>query len=367
MDVRDIFRRHGPGDVQDLGGVLQRRRATSSTAPSAGRKDHVARTMLGRDVVFGNDIVEQRLALNVVRPFEKGVLKYNNADTAGCPRARSISTRRPPACSSSTPSPAPARRRGRAVYGIIGAPARANVLARRIILEAAQDAFDAAMIVSEPFLIAYGMNRLNDTLVIDIGAGTIDLCPVYGTFPKEEDQVTLPIGGDFIDEHFYNAMRKNHPEAQLSLNMAREIKEKYGFVHDVNEQAVVTLPVNGKPTQIDVTDVLKDACQVLVPPIIDGLRELIGRFDPEFQQRMLHNIVLGGGGSQLKGLDRVIEEGLKELRRRQGAARPTTPCSPVPSAPSSWRWACRRTPGSSSSSAPPGRPPRPPETLKAPA
>jgi rod shape-determining protein MreB len=33
--------------------------------------DHVARNLLGRDLVFGNEIVEQRLALNVVCPFEK--------------------------------------------------------------------------------------------------------------------------------------------------------------------------------------------------------------------------------------------------------------------------------------------------------
>lgn len=273
-------------------------------------KDALARTLLGRDVVFGNDIVEQRLALNVVRPFEKGVLKYNNMDThlsqsqvdkhkeaARLLVQHAVERARPP--------------KGARVFGIIGAPARANVMARRIILEAAQHTFDAAMIASEPFLVAYGMDRLHDTLVIDIGAGTIDLCPVYGVFPKEEDQVTLPMGGDFIDEHFFNAMRKAHPEAQLSLNMAREIKEKYGFVHDSNERAIVTLPVNGTPTKIDVTAVLKDACRVLVPPIIDGLRELIGRFDPEFQQRMLHNILLGGGGGLLRGLDRVIEESLK--------------------------------------------------------
>jgi rod shape-determining protein MreB len=275
-------------------------------------KDEIARTMLGRDVVFGKDIVEQRLALNVVRPFEKGVLKFNSHTAAGVPpehvekhkEAAKLLVEH--AVSLTRPS------KGQPIYGVIGAPSRATILNKQIVLEAARSAFDVVMIVSEPFTIAYGMNRLSDTLVIDIGAGTTDLCPIYGTFPREEDQVTVPIGGDVIDEHFFNQLKKAHPEVQLSLNMAREIKEKYGFVHDVNEKALVSLPVDGKPRQFDVTEPLKAACKVIVLPIIQGLRELIARFDPEFQQRMLNNIVLGGGGSQLRGLDRVIEDALKE-------------------------------------------------------
>lgn len=275
-------------------------------------KDHIARAMLGRDVVFGNAIVEHRLALDVVRPFEKGVLKYNDHASAGMSFDRvarhteaarllvehAVSLTKPP--------------RGVPVYGVIGAPSRASVLNKKVLLEAARGAFDEVLIVSEPFTIAYGMNRLSDTLVIDIGAGTIDLCPIYGTFPREEDQVTVPLGGDFIDETFLQLLKAAHPDVQLSLNMAREIKEKYGLVHDVREQALVTLPVEGKLRQFDVAEPLRQACRTIVPPIVQGLRELIAHFDPEFQERMLRNIILGGGGSQLRGLDRVIEDAFRE-------------------------------------------------------
>ncbi len=275
-------------------------------------KDHFARTMLGRNVVFGKDLVEHRLALNIVRPFEKGVFKYSNIEECGL-RPEDVKRHHEAAHllvehAVSLMKPAP----DVPICGVIGAPSRASVANKQVILEAAQGVFDAVMIVPEPFTIAYSMNRLSDTLVIDIGAGTIDMCPVYGTFPSEEEQVTIPLGGDFIDDHFLKLMQSTYPQAQLSRNMVREIKEKYGFVHEVAEKAVVTLPVDGKPRQFDVTAPLKQACLSIIEPIVKGLREMIARFDPEFQQRMLQNIVLGGGGSQLRGLDRVIEESMTE-------------------------------------------------------
>src|SRR6478672_5403458 len=46
-------------------------------------KDHIARTVLGRDVVFGEDLTEHRLALDTVRPFEKGILKYGDVAASG--------------------------------------------------------------------------------------------------------------------------------------------------------------------------------------------------------------------------------------------------------------------------------------------
>jgi rod shape-determining protein MreB len=278
-------------------------------------KDQIARSMLGRNVVVGNETVEHRLALDVVRPFEKGVLKYTNHAEVGVAQERvekhkeaacllvkhAVSLVRPP--------------KGAAVYGVIGAPSRASKLNKKVLIEIAKSAFDAVLIVSEPFTIAYGLNRLRDTLVIDIGAGTIDLCPIVGTFPTEEDQVTLPMGGDFIDERFHDTMRSVYPEVKLSLNTARSIKEQYGFVQDgesPEQRVLVTFPVNGKPKQYDLTEPLQDACRPMVPPIIEAVLELVSRFDTEFQQRLLNNIILGGGGGQLKGLDRAIEDRLGE-------------------------------------------------------
>src|SRR5258706_15681464 len=51
-------------------------------------KDPVSRKMLGKDIVFGNEAYKHRLALETVRPFEKGALKYIEDKESGIPAAK---------------------------------------------------------------------------------------------------------------------------------------------------------------------------------------------------------------------------------------------------------------------------------------
>ena len=72
------------------------------------------------------------------------------------------------------------------------------------------------MIVSEPFAVAYGLEALLHTLIIDIGAGTTDFCVMNGRLPTEEEQRTLPQAGDWIDEQLMRLMRDRYPQASVS-------------------------------------------------------------------------------------------------------------------------------------------------------
>ena len=220
-------------------------------------KDHIARSMLGSGVVFGHDIELHRLALDVCRPFRKSAFKYSDPTEIGLAEDQfelhEEAARLLVAHAVSRINPQP----GTPIYGIIGAPSRASVQNKRALMAACEGTFDGVMIVPEPFTVAYGMNRLSETLVADIGAGTIDICPMYGSYPREEDQFTIAVGGDLIDESICEHLRKSFPGITLNENMARMIKEKHGFVHDVSEQVIVTLRMGGQPQAFDVTDALK--------------------------------------------------------------------------------------------------------------
>lgn len=259
-------------------------------------KDHVARKVLGKDVLLGKEAVEKRLSLKFIKPLEKGVLKDGDADAKRAAAdliGAAIKMARP--------------RKDELVYCVIGAPAEASMVSKEAIIEAARESVDSVMLCSEPFAVAYGLGMLDDALVIDIGGGTADLCRMKGTMPEDSDQITLEVAGDSVDEELSKLMKEACPGAAFSLQMVKSIKERYSFLGDPPERVVVDLPVDGKPTSFDITDQMKEACTVVVQPIVDGLQKLIASFDPEFQHKLRQRVLIAGGGSMIRGLDTALE------------------------------------------------------------
>jgi rod shape-determining protein MreB len=275
-------------------------------------KDVVSRKLLKKDVLFGDDAQDHRLSLSFFTPLSKGVLRCSEdgEDAEGNLRAAKDLVRevvrlaRP--------------RKDELVYAVIGVPSEASFKNKDAIIEAARESVDSVMLCSEPFAVAYGQDMLDDVLVIDIGAGTVDLCRMHGTMPEETDQVTLETAGNFVDESLAALIREKHPEAQFSMRMVKGFKERFSSVAEQMEPAVVEMPVNGKPTEFDITDLVRQACRGMVGPIVDGLHRLIATFDPEFQHRLRNRVLLAGGGSLIKGLDTAIE---KEMKERLGGGK----------------------------------------------
>jgi len=94
--------------------------------------------------------------------------------------------------------------------------------------------------------------------------------------------------------------------------MIKEIKERHSYVGTPAGPCIVQLPVNGKPTEFDVTEQMKEACTILVPEILQGVTALISSFDPEFQERLRGRVLIAGGCSLVKGLAMAIEESMNK-------------------------------------------------------
>ncbi|MHC4814308.1 MAG: MamK family actin-like protein [Planctomycetota bacterium] len=270
-------------------------------------KDHVSQKLLKKDRLFGQEAIDKRLSLRFFRPLENGVLKSTTGDKGKADKDEVRAARDLIKESIRIAKP----RKDELVYCVIGAPAQASIHNKEAIVEAARAAVDSVMLCSEPFAVAYGLDMLDDVLVIDIGAGTVDLCRMHGTMPEDNDQITLDVGGDAVDRKLMELLAAACPGADFTVQMVREIKERYSFLGDTPERAIVTLPVEGKPTEFDVTDEIKAACSIVVNPVVQGLKKLIATFDPEFQHRLRQRVLLAGGGSQIKGLDGAIEEAMK--------------------------------------------------------
>jgi rod shape-determining protein MreB len=269
--------------------------------------DMVAKKVLKRSVLIGHEAVANRTMLDLHRPLERGLLKEGSEKDVEAVRELLKHLLGLVGVASNGKIDAS---RVRAVVGVPAASLRTN---KQYLRNAMKGIVDSLLIVSEPFAVAYGLDALLHTLIIDIGAGTTDFCVMKGRYPTEEDQRTLTTAGDSIDQQLLKIISDRYPQANVTIYMVREWKEKHSFVGDAVEQVMVTAPVKGVPTELDITNEMKAACETLLAPTVETMLDLLSRVEPEFQERVRNNIILSGGGGLIRGLAAALEESLKQV------------------------------------------------------
>jgi len=260
-------------------------------------KDPVARNFLKRDVLFGADALKNKLACNLYRPMAAGVTQDDEANLAAAKAFVShlIETVDPEEFDE--------------VFGVICSPSHVSFTDKSNLVATLRGQVNAIMVVTEPFATAFAIDEIGGSIVVDVGAGTTDIARIHGTFPSDEDQVTIQEAGDWLDLELMNLIAKKFTGAQITKDMVRKWKEESSYVGGDVRTVEVSLSVDGKSQNVDIGDLIQEACDLLVPKVANAIKRIVAEADPEYQPVLRNNIILSGGGSLIEGLaDRVARE-----------------------------------------------------------
>lgn len=256
--------------------------------------------------LFGDDALRYALHVNSVAPMKEGVIADPAASRDFLRHIRNLAD----------PS-------GQAeIRAVVGVPANVGEQAREDIRRSAQGIFDRILLIPEPFLAALGyrddsrvgqtdyVDPVTNSLFIDIGGGTSDLCLVQGYFPTRGDQISIPFAGDAIDDLIFGEFERTYPNSGLSRTTVREIKEASSYVGPIRKPLEVKVIIGGKSRSLELGEILGLATNRLLDRIYPALTSLIGRVSSDSVVTLLQNIIITGGGSQIRGIDTVLQQRL---------------------------------------------------------
>jgi rod shape-determining protein MreB len=259
-------------------------------------------------VLFGEEALEQMLHVELVAPLAQGVISHPESARDFMQHIRLLAD----------PS-------GKAdIRAVVGVPANADDDAREAIRQSATGIFSRILLIPEPFLAALGyrddsrvkqpgyVDPVVNSLFIDIGGGTSDVCLVQGYFPTKDDQVSIPFAGDAIDALLFDELNRTYPNNGLSRITVREIKETNGYVGPSRKPMDVKVVIGGKSRTLELGDAIGNACNTLIDKIYPALTSLIASASSDSVVTLLQNIIVTGGGSQIRGIDTVLQKRLSD-------------------------------------------------------
>lgn len=199
------------------------------------------------------------------------------------------------------------------VFGVICSPSHVSFTDKSNLVATLRGQVNAIMVVTEPFATAFGISEIGGSIVVDVGAGTTDIARIHGTFPTDEDQVTIQEAGDWLDIELMTLISKKFTGAQITKDMVRKWKEESSYVGGDTRTVEVNLSVDGKNQTVDIGDLIQEACELLIPKVGNAIKRIVAEADPEYQPVLRNNIILSGGGSLIEGLAERIARDISDI------------------------------------------------------
>ena len=202
---------------------------------------------------------------------------------------------------------------------VIGVPSGITEVERRAVRDSALNAGARQVyLVEEPMAAAIGMRlpvqEAVGSMVIDIGGGTTDIAVIsLGGIVASRN---LKIAGDQFNEDIISYARDEF-KLLVGERTAEDIKISIGSVWKTNESLEGTLRgrdlVTGLPREVLVTDTdIRTALSKSIKTISDTVKNTIEDTPPELVSDIMHRgILLVGGGSLIRGLDKLLEKETK--------------------------------------------------------
>lgn len=256
--------------------------------------------------LIGEEALTHRLQMKMIAPLEDGIIAHAEPARDFIRRVRTVI------------DPTNAAE----IRAVIGVPANAGQPAREDIRNCAAGVFDRVLLIPEPFLAALGfrddsrlgqpnyVDPVTNSLFIDIGGGTSDLCLIQGYFPTADDQISLAFAGDAVDKLIEDELQRTYPNNGLSRASVRQIKEEHSYVGPIRKPIDVKVLIGGKNHTLELGETIGRACNRLIEKIYPAITTLIGRASSDSVAQLLQNIVVTGGGSRIRGFDTVLQEKL---------------------------------------------------------
>jgi rod shape-determining protein MreB len=199
---------------------------------------------------------------------------------------------------------------------IISVPSGITEVEKRAVKDSATHAGAREVyLIEEPMAAAIGVGlpvqEPAGNMIVDMGGGTTEVAII--SLAGIVLSRSVRVGGDEMDEAIVQYLKRVY-NLMIGERTAEEIKITIGSAYPLGEEMSMEVKgrdlVAGLPKTLTITsEEIREALQEPVSAIIEAIRITLERCPPELSSDLVdRGIVLAGGTSQLRGMDKLLAE-----------------------------------------------------------